>query len=127
MIRRPPRSTLFPYTTLFRSRGGCGLHSASRGGTGCPKRNGDGGSGGIRAEKNTGRGADRRDLSAKRADARRIRGMEEKTLKHGYDPVRSRCSAGRLESALPVPSPVQRRRKGHGAFPGRNRTALVEP
>src|SRR3712207_7202186 len=25
MIRRPPRSTLFPYTTLFRS--GCGLHS----------------------------------------------------------------------------------------------------
>src|SRR2546429_1389739 len=24
MIRRPPRSTLFPYTTLFRSRGGHG-------------------------------------------------------------------------------------------------------
>src|SRR5256885_11566676 len=24
MIRRPPRSTLFPYTTLFRSRAGCG-------------------------------------------------------------------------------------------------------
>src|SRR2546429_5081958 len=24
MIRRPPRSTLFPYTTLFRSRGQCG-------------------------------------------------------------------------------------------------------
>src|SRR5437879_11610657 len=23
MIRRPPRSTLFPYTTLFRSLGGC--------------------------------------------------------------------------------------------------------
>src|SRR2546427_8001135 len=23
MIRRPPRSTLFPYTTLFRSRGAC--------------------------------------------------------------------------------------------------------
>src|SRR3712207_7147097 len=30
MIRRPPRSTLFPYTTLFRSRGcgGCRLCSA---------------------------------------------------------------------------------------------------
>src|SRR2546427_10531547 len=28
MIRRPPRSTLFPYTTLFRSRGGA-QHSAS--------------------------------------------------------------------------------------------------
>src|SRR3712207_8239747 len=25
MIRRPPRSTLFPYTTLFRSRGDPGL------------------------------------------------------------------------------------------------------
>src|SRR5690348_17446791 len=24
MIRRPPRSTLFPYTTLFRSSGGAG-------------------------------------------------------------------------------------------------------
>src|SRR2546422_3442458 len=24
MIRRPPRSTLFPYTTLFRSQSGCG-------------------------------------------------------------------------------------------------------
>src|SRR2546430_12753594 len=24
MIRRPPRSTLFPYTTLFRSGEGCG-------------------------------------------------------------------------------------------------------
>src|SRR5690349_23944056 len=28
MLRRPPRSTLFPYTTLFRSRsrGGSGVH-----------------------------------------------------------------------------------------------------
>src|SRR3712207_6984926 len=25
MIRRPPRSTLFPYTTLFRSEGGAAL------------------------------------------------------------------------------------------------------
>src|SRR5437016_6527785 len=29
MIRRPPRSTLFPYTTLFRSRGTAGLDTAS--------------------------------------------------------------------------------------------------
>src|SRR2546430_11048569 len=28
MIRRPPRSTLFPYTTLFRSKTSCILHSA---------------------------------------------------------------------------------------------------
>src|SRR2546427_8295822 len=29
MIRRPPRSTLFPYTTLFRS-GMCGLQTSHR-------------------------------------------------------------------------------------------------
>src|SRR5260370_16564437 len=29
MIRRPPRSTLFPYTTLFRSRGSRALCTAS--------------------------------------------------------------------------------------------------
>src|SRR5258708_11423934 len=28
MIRRPPRSTLFPYTTLFRSSRGCFPHRA---------------------------------------------------------------------------------------------------
>src|SRR3712207_8477835 len=27
MIRRPPRSTLFPYTTLFRSRAPAGQHT----------------------------------------------------------------------------------------------------
>src|SRR5256885_3132561 len=31
MIRRPPRSTLFPYTTLFRSRGICTLRWLSSG------------------------------------------------------------------------------------------------
>src|SRR3712207_8941033 len=30
MIRRPPRSTLFPYTTLFRSGGGFGPPPRSR-------------------------------------------------------------------------------------------------
>src|SRR3712207_8072008 len=30
MIRRPPRSTLFPYTTLFRSRGGDGGRQPAR-------------------------------------------------------------------------------------------------
>src|SRR3712207_7581059 len=35
MIRRPPRSTLFPYTTLFRSGGeGAGTHRRSRQGWG---------------------------------------------------------------------------------------------
>src|SRR5438552_12457803 len=30
MIRRPPRSTLFPYTTLFRSLRGVGIDAAAR-------------------------------------------------------------------------------------------------
>src|SRR5258707_8685303 len=30
MIRRPPRSTLFPYTTLFRSRSGVPMGSSQR-------------------------------------------------------------------------------------------------
>src|SRR2546422_2828647 len=30
MIRRPPRSTLFPYTTLFRSRLGAGAQCPAR-------------------------------------------------------------------------------------------------
>src|SRR5215204_6764400 len=30
MIRRPPRSTLFPYTTLFRSHAGASSHFRSR-------------------------------------------------------------------------------------------------
>src|SRR3712207_7083133 len=34
MIRRPPRSTLFPYTTLFRSLGRAG-RGPSAGGGGC--------------------------------------------------------------------------------------------
>src|SRR5438309_5332913 len=37
MIRRPPRSTLFPYTTLFRSSVACQSFAASRVPT-CSKR-----------------------------------------------------------------------------------------
>src|SRR3712207_7144648 len=40
MIRRPPRSTLFPYTTLFRSPRGApaGLSAAVDGAAGSPRR-----------------------------------------------------------------------------------------
>src|SRR2546427_8189543 len=39
MIRRPPRSTLFPYTTLFRSRAGADRRRGARGGLeGRPRR-----------------------------------------------------------------------------------------
>src|SRR5437773_9104377 len=34
MLRRPPRSTLFPYTTLFRSDGGDGCRAYAGGWTG---------------------------------------------------------------------------------------------
>src|SRR3712207_7693526 len=38
MIRRPPRSTLFPYTTLFRSGDGVEIESIISGKTGgCPE------------------------------------------------------------------------------------------
>src|SRR5256885_13245957 len=46
MIRRPPRSTLFPYTTLFRSsrRTRRGTEGEPRGeGRGCARREGDDG------------------------------------------------------------------------------------
>src|SRR2546426_4923434 len=38
MIRRPPRSTLFPYTTLFRSDKEDGLGSRELGACGSPSR-----------------------------------------------------------------------------------------
>src|SRR5256885_12754447 len=37
MIRRPPRSTLFPYTTLFRSALAPGAGRPGRGGGGAPR------------------------------------------------------------------------------------------
>src|SRR5258707_9876640 len=39
MIRRPPRSTLFPYTTLFRSKEQEGVHGVRRLRTGRDKPN----------------------------------------------------------------------------------------
>src|SRR5258707_11732882 len=39
MIRRPPRSTLFPYTTLFRSQNGCDqIHGPARARSDEPQR-----------------------------------------------------------------------------------------
>src|SRR2546427_4459028 len=46
MIRRPPRSTLFPYTTLFRSGGGRGAAQPYEGGAGVR-------GGGCRSEEHT--------------------------------------------------------------------------
>src|SRR2546429_6807139 len=63
MIRRPPRSTLFPYTTLFRSRG-------ERGGR-CRRRDGPAGlGGGTRPDgARPGAGRDRRDRKSTRLNS----------------------------------------------------------
>src|SRR5256885_13304281 len=51
MIRRPPRSTLFPYTTLFRSQGGArGLARDGRAGEADPT-DGTGGNRGHQAQR----------------------------------------------------------------------------
>src|SRR2546430_7325844 len=51
MIRRPPRSTLFPYTTLFRSRRrGCGGRRGGCGGWSRWRRGGPGRGGRRRGE-----------------------------------------------------------------------------
>src|SRR5690349_23981363 len=73
MIRRPPRSTLFPYTTLFRSRvrtGGrrrsCGAGLGAAGGRGDRmRRSADGRAGHVlseRSEEHTSELQSRRDL-----------------------------------------------------------------
>src|SRR2546427_3213902 len=60
MIRRPPRSTLFPYTTLFRSQGGgrsvphVGARRVRRLADPGDRLHGDGGKGrGVRDRKST--------------------------------------------------------------------------
>src|SRR2546425_12779750 len=47
MIRRPPRSTLFPYTTLFRSPYFCSVGAAAVLSVSCPSIAGDGNGGGA--------------------------------------------------------------------------------
>src|SRR2546426_1919898 len=53
MIRRPPRSTLFPYTTLFRSRAGGAGRRAPRGGFPAPPGASFEASAGERSEEHT--------------------------------------------------------------------------
>src|SRR3712207_7018216 len=67
MIRRPPRSTLFPYTTLFRSRAAPPDRAHLRGAGGRGRR-------GPGARRRTGGGADAADRA--RGGARRLRSEE---------------------------------------------------
>src|SRR5256886_7167946 len=59
MIRRPPRSTLFPYTTLFRSGGG-ESHAGRRGGGALGAGGGDGGDAGGGRDGRSARRGDRK-------------------------------------------------------------------
>src|SRR3712207_7445838 len=75
MIRRPPRSTLFPYTTLFRSRRG----GEAVGGPPAAHRAGRSGAGGRH-----GRGARRRGRAPRglqRRPRRRARGADRKSTR----------------------------------------------
>src|SRR3712207_8994219 len=51
MIRRPPRSTLFPYTTLFRSGGVAGVGGLLQRRLGDDGPEGEGGGGGDEADE----------------------------------------------------------------------------
>src|SRR3712207_9473333 len=73
MIRRPPRSTLFPYTTLFRSTGGLG--SADTGGAwtssaGAARQSVNAGTATFAAAKGTNTGSYLGAVSAAGADVR---------------------------------------------------------
>src|SRR2546422_8073378 len=58
MIRRPPRSTLFPYTTLFRSRAASGRRASAR--SGAPPPRGARAGRAARARRSRGRVGSRR-------------------------------------------------------------------
>src|SRR2546427_6570051 len=64
MIRRPPRSTLFPYTTLFRSPGGAGGEGAGK-----EPAVGGGQAGRLRDRAGAGSGARDRDRKSTRLNS----------------------------------------------------------
>src|SRR3712207_9067570 len=73
MIRRPPRSTLFPYTTLFRSTGGLGTADAGGAWTssaGAARQSVNAGTATFAAAKGTNTGSYLGAVSAAGADVR---------------------------------------------------------
>src|SRR3712207_2865490 len=73
MIRRPPRSTLFPYTTLFRSRGPGREYICPRGGARAPEP--------PPRRRRTGRGVGGYRPGFRRARARRASHTESRVLR----------------------------------------------
>src|SRR2546427_2896019 len=77
MIRRPPRSTLFPYTTLFRSHRGPDTRERKGSRRAC----GRGGDGVSNARCRRGDGARQRSKAARAARRRRGRGEDRKSTR----------------------------------------------
>src|SRR5476651_1887544 len=97
MIRRPPRSTLFPYTTLFRSGRGGGLCRAARGAL---FRGGRGRGGGF---------------AARRRDRRR--GGRGRGSRGGFGGARRGGAHGRVERIGAAPHIARRPRREEAQRP----------
>src|SRR5690349_22052549 len=97
MIRRPPRSTLFPYTTLFRSRPPSAQSSLTRG-----SGLGHGGepvvAGRLRSEEHTSELQSRRDLVCRLL-------LEKKKKEKSNRSSRSKAPSTRRTRARPPTSP----------------------
>src|SRR3712207_8852085 len=93
MIRRPPRSTLFPYTTLFRSGG----HGAAAG-----RRRGEGGQRGANGGGRRRRGGGRRQHGERLAGGQHGRGGgERQRVREDRESTRLNSShANNLESVF---------------------------
>src|SRR5215467_4183311 len=107
MIRRPPRSTLFPYTTLFRSRIRRGV-SCRRcspwprgGGQGCSDDGGDAVTVPLRVSD---------EVSAALADGRAVVALETTLVSHGFSDGRGLAvaldSEDRVRAAGAVPATI---------------------
>src|SRR6476661_9882537 len=95
MIRRPPRSTLFPYTTLFRS----------------PRRR----AGGV--ARRPGRGARRRRARTRRGDGRDARRGEQPGSRHVHGFPRDDGAAGGARAGRGAPGRGERHPVGGGPPP----------
>src|SRR5438067_10549468 len=97
MIRRPPRSTLFPYTTLFRSASGSGLAAL----VGSRMMNGSGDRQRMRSEEHTSELQSRFDLVCRLLlEKKKIAmntTMQEKAVAH---PTDSRLIKREIENLL---------------------------
>src|SRR3989441_3890418 len=106
MIRRPPRSTLFPYTTLFRSRpfpwpgARCGASSRGRSGSSAP-----------RCHCARSRGARARNgwsSSARRVDVLTLRPLFAPRREHDMRTLRMRMLLGLAGAAALIVGPASR-------------------